>query len=317
VTLGEIRVRESDVRTAAGPVMHGLNTKGSRHLLVPLADSETPIEDRRSAGVQIHVRSLLEGSELKRYLDVLCLRPDLNQLYSTVADEMLAGIEARPDDAGTACRDVLDRWRELLESPRQNLLGVQRQAALLAELEWVTMVASISPEAALTSWRGPLMDRQDFMTEGLAVEVKATLVREGRFTEVHGDRQLEVSPGGDLYLAFHRYEPVAKDGTSLPEQIERLIGAGVERKRLRSLLSQVGYDPRDTDTYAAFRFARTEFRVYPVDAAFPKVVPASFAGGVTPERVGAIRYVIDLEGEPPTPIDAASIDRVVAALALP
>jgi hypothetical protein len=313
-TLGEIKVRDSDVRVAAGPVLHGLDMKGSRHLLIPIKGSDAPVEDRKSTGVQIQVRSLIEDGATRRFLDVVCLKPDLSQLYSTVVDEMLMGIQERPDSADAACHDVLERWRELLESGRQKLLLVERQAALIAELEWVTLIGNHDPETAIASWRGPLMGRQDFVSGLTALEVKATMAREGRFTEIHGDRQLEPPDGGILYLSFHRYERVPVGGNSIPDQIDLALNSGIDRQRLLALVAQAGYDSRDSEAYRAFRFSRTEFRVYRVDASFPKLTPASFAGGVTPERVGEVRYVIDLEGEPPVPLSESAIEGLLESL---
>jgi hypothetical protein len=313
-TLGEIKVRDSDVRVAAGPVLHGLDMKGSRHLLIPITGSDAPVEDRNSTGVQIQVRSLIEDGATRRFLDVVCLKPDLNQLYSTVVDEMLLEIHERPGSADAACHDVLERWRELLESGRQKLLLIERQVALLAELEWVTLIGNHNAETAVTSWRGPLMGRQDFVSGSTALEVKATLAREGRFAEIHGDRQLEPPDGGILYLSFHRYERVPVGGKSIPDQIDLALASGIDRQRLLTLVAQAGYDTRDSEAYRTFRFSRTEFRVYQVDALFPKLIPASFAAGVTPERVGEVRYVIDLEGEPPAPIGEPAIEALLESL---
>jgi Putative PD-(D/E)XK family member, (DUF4420) len=315
VTLGEIRVRESEVMVGGEPVLHGLNTKGSRHLLVPVVASEEAAEDRRSAGVQIHLRTLLDDGTEHRFLDVVCLRHELRELYSIVADEMIAAIAERPEAPARMCRDVLERWRELLEAPKLSILGIERQAALLAELEWVVRLAQRNPAVATGAWRGPLMDRHDFMSGTTALEVKSTMAREGRFTEIHGERQLEAPDGGRLYLGFHRYERVGEGGISLPDHVDAALAAGVDRKQLLGLLSQVGYDSRDAETYRQFRFRLEELRVYSVDAAFPKVIPASFEGGTMPERVGSVRYVIDLEGEPPSPLSDSDVTRLITTMA--
>jgi hypothetical protein len=63
------------------------------------------------------------------------------------------------------------------------------------------------------------------------------------------------------------------------------------------------------------RFRETESRTYVVDADFPRIVPSSFSTGSVPERVMSLRYTIDLEGEPPYPINHMALDVVVNELA--
>jgi hypothetical protein len=313
-SLGEIRIRESNVQLPEGTVLHGLDTKGRRHLLVPLLPDQHVIEDRRSAGVQLHLRELLDAGSQKRYLDVVCLLPHLNSLFSTVADEMLERIAEAPAKAPQQCELVLNRWRELLERPSSSLLGPERVAALIAELSWVERIARHDPHRALVAWRGPLRERYDFMGSLCSLEVKSTIAREGRHVEIHGDRQLDDPPEGPLYLAFHRLERVEDGGTTIPERIVALQALAVDHLRLLQLLLMAGYDSRDGDSYARLRFNESEFRVYMVNDGFPRVIPASFVGRSVPARVLSLRYTIDLEGEPPTPIPHAEVESVVAGL---
>ena len=311
-SLGEVRVRDSDVRAPAGPVLHGLEVNGLRHLLVPLTHDQHPTEDRKSAGVQIRVRRLIESSAEHRYLDVVCLLPHLNQLFSIVSDEMLAGMAEHSAGAPEACQLVLNRWRELLERPAQPLLGPERQAALLAELAWVEKIARVNPQRALDVWRGPLNDRHDFVASRCAVEVKSTLAREGRLIEIHGERQLEADV--PLYLAIHRYEQ-REPGATIPASVAALVELGVDRLRLLKLLARIGFDERDAEVYRNTQFKETEFRAYAVSNEFPRIVPSSFRSGSVPERIMTLRYTIDLEGEPPVPLDSESLGEVIECLA--
>jgi hypothetical protein len=260
------------------------------------------------------VRPLIESGTKVVYLDVVCLLPHLANLFSIVADEMLLGVKDMPDNAPQACLKVLNRWRELLERPAQSLLGPERVAALLAELTWVERVARLSASRALGVWRGPLNDRHDLSGPRCAVEVKSTIAREGRFVEIHGDRQLESDADLPLYLAFHRYERVQENGVGLPDLVTSLLELGVDRLQLLSLLAKVGYDERDVDAYRQMRFREIESRTYAVTDDFPRIVPASFSAGSVPERVFSLRYTIDLEGEPPYPINREALDAVVSDL---
>ena len=47
---------------------------------------------------------------------------------------MLEALLLDPDDPSRRCREVLERWRELLERPDPRLLGPQQLAGLFGEL---------------------------------------------------------------------------------------------------------------------------------------------------------------------------------------
>jgi hypothetical protein len=313
--LGEVRIRESDVTVAGGLVLHGIDTEQLHHLLIPLGAEEEGVEDRNSAGVQLRIRTLMEGPNARRFLDAVCLIPRLNGLFSTVADEMLAAIRTAPTDPSLACHGVLDRWRELLERPRSTLLGPEQLAGLLAELAWIERIASIAPQGALSAWAAAHGARHDFTKGSEALEVKAILTREGRLVEIHGDRQLEAPKQAVLYLSIFRFERAPDGRDSVPLAIERIAASGVARVDFFRLLLQRGYDSREEEAYSKVRFNLTESRLYMVDDVFPKIIPESFKHGTLPPGVMQIRYVIDLTGEPPHPLPNAAWDDLASRMA--
>ena len=307
VSLGALRVRDAEVRTTGGTVLHGLDANDLFHLLVPLLPGEKPLADERSAGVQISPILLETDAGSRRYLDVICRLPHLNPLFFQVADEMLDAIRTDPSRAVLACHVVLDRWRELLERRKSKLLGPEQLMGLLGELLVLEQLALRDASLALAAWTGPQGHRFDFVSGKRAIEVKSSTTREGRSVEIHGDRQLDPVSGGDLHLFYMRFESREGSGETVPTVVDRILALGTPRFAFLEVLEQVGYSATDRSAYERIGFDVLESLVFAVDGDFPRITPSSFTAGSTPAGVSHLRYRVDLSGPTPVALNPASV----------
>jgi hypothetical protein len=292
----DVRVRYTDVRVPGGRVGHAVGRDGRRHLLVPLAAEDTRTEDRTSRGVTITIRRLADRSESTVFLDVACELPELRDLFAEVCDEMLQRLDAATDaQPGLVCREVLQRWRELLAPAGDTLLSRERLAGLLAELHFLELAAMGDPEMAARTWTGPDNARTDFTGAHAGVEVKATTSRENLRVEIHGLGQLDSRPYEELYLYVEQLEPVPLGGDCLPDVIQRLGDAHVDTAILLQGLRQAGYRHTDAEPYRRVRFRRLQQRTFRTTAAgFPRLTPADLRESTLPDRISRVRYTIDL-----------------------
>ena len=305
-TLGTIRVRETHVETSAGPVLHGMDTDGGIRLLVPVDSKLEALEDRASAGVQVHARRLIDSGTARWFMDVSCLKPHLEELFCVVADEILADLASSAGRrSGAIVLDVLERWRELLERPRSSLLGPEQIVGLLAELLELAELAGFDPRASLNSWRGPLGHRVDFQAGAEMIEIKGSTVRERREAEIHGLLQLDVPTGGRATLIHRVMEPAGHSDDTVTAVVDRLLEIGVERRGLYSRLAEAGVSPEDIVKYRSLGFTTLSCDAYDVDEHFPRIVPTIFRDPETDtQRISKVRYVVDLEGLPTLSTDA-------------
>lgn len=291
-----IRVRYTDIRLGTRRVAHGLHPRdGSRHLYIPLDDGQPGVEDRRSRGVSLTVRTLEDQGRPGRFLDVACEAPDLSDLFAVLCDEMLAGLSERPDEPAAVCLSVLERWRELLAPAASSLLSREALAGLLAELHFLELVAERDPSQACAFWTGPSRARFDFMGPGAAVEVKATTARERITAQIHGISQLEPLDSRPVYLYVEQLEPVTSGGDSVPDAVVRLHSAGVDITALAAGLSVIGYSSGDAAAYRRIRFLRRSVRAFRTDDnLFPKLVPSNLTDTTILGRITLVRYTIDV-----------------------
>jgi hypothetical protein len=301
--LADLRVVETAVSVPDGPVLRGLDVEGHRHLLIPVP-AHTPVaEDRTSQGVHIEQRDLLDRGQLRRFGDVHCRIPHLNELFAKIADEMLGVLAEHQGDPIRACSVVLDRFRELLRPEAQRLLGRDQLAGVFAELLILKDIVALDSGRRLDCWTGPGGGRHDFRRGRFAVEVKGTLSREGLLVEIHGAEQLEAPDDGDLWLAVVRLENAPGEGRTVSELVREVLDLGVAESELTAKLAMSGYLTADADAYSHIRFDVRQRRVYLVEDGFPRIIPGSFVSGAVPSGVMRLVYVVDLTNEPPTPLE--------------
>jgi hypothetical protein len=292
---GNIRLVETGVSSQIGSVLVGLDSRGRRHLCLPTTGSELGEKDTQSRGVIIEVVPLLEGSQPRPFVDVLCRDPKLNPLFAIVAADMLEAVKETPNAPFSTCQAILERWRQLLEKEHISLLSVEALGGLFAELLVLESLVSIHPDA-LSSWHGPESDVHDFVCGGVDIEVKSTRSPVANVVEVSDLTQLDSSGGVSLYLAFHRIHLAPGRGRSVPSIVYDLLELGVDRAELVRKLREYGYDQRDEGRYLDLTFDLLEERWHRIDDAFPRLGRVSFIAGHPPPEVKKIRYALDLAG---------------------
>ncbi len=220
----EFRVLNATVTVAAGIVLYALDSEGYYHLLLPVTTDTLVPPDRRSAGVHI-LPLVLEEEHTKAYfIDVACRKLTLNEVFTHLADDILSVLGSDASDPVATCRRVLARWRELIEREAASRLSREALAGLFAELYQLRRLMERNPES-LSRWAGPLGGRHDFEAGQTALEVKASLRRDGRFFEVHGVEQLAPPYLGALFVAAMKLEIGDAGGESVPKVIQDIMTA--------------------------------------------------------------------------------------------
>jgi hypothetical protein len=179
-----------------------------------------------------------------------------------------------------------ERWRHLLG----NAMVSQTSYGTLAELLALERLHARGEEV---EWRGPLGGSIDIVTPSAGYEVKSTVSRYDSRIHVSGQFQLALSDARPLSLLHFRFEPTVS-GESINSVCRRLVAAGFPAATLEGLLARCGLEAGCSARNETFTLL--ESRLFQVDAAFPVITPASFAGGTLPAGVVHIEYQVDLSG---------------------
>jgi Putative PD-(D/E)XK family member, (DUF4420) len=291
-----------------------LDINGARHVLIPCAVGEDAEGLWRSSAVVLNRKNLIARDVAGTWLVLTCFRRELDEVFLRLAASVICDLPTNPLETYRSCLSTLETWRDLLGPAKFEALSQEQIVGLLGELLLLERLAEINPRRALEAWEGPLGGRHDFRYAGEVMEAKATLSRIGRFIRVHGPTQLEAPPGGTLHLSWIRLERTPGGSLSLPILVQRLWDRGLDRARLKVLLSRRAYDDSTQSPPADATYEMSEWRIWHIDESFPKVVPVSFVGGRIPNLVLDLQYTIDLSGPSPPPLQATEVEQVLTSM---
>jgi hypothetical protein len=306
-----IEVTDTGYTVAAGAALAGLDSQLRRQVLIPLLPGEAAHTDTR--GRAVHVVRVAIGQE--QFLALQCLSPDLHTVFTQFARELLVSVEGAPSPARAASQ-VFERWRALFsEAAQRGLLGAERLIGLLGELLTLEILLRLGAPSDLAIWAGPSGQQHDFRTPSHALEVKSTLVREGRIVCISSIDQLDVPVGVRLWLAHHRLDRDPA-GFNLPEVVQRVLSQGGSRSRLATHFDQLGVDLEDLGAYVEARFRLAGSWAYDVKGPdFPRITRSSFNDGMLPPGTLRFSYSIDLTNQPPIPLTPELAEELYADIA--
>lgn len=295
----------------AGELLAGIDGDGRRFLLIPLLSGEAARADTK--GRAVHLLRLNHGG--MQYLAVVCLSHELRTVFTQFSRELVTSIEDA-DSPARAAAEAFDRWRALFsEGTTRGVVGEDRIVGLIGELLTLEALLRNRASADLGCWKGPSGGAQDFRTATHAVEVKSTLVREGRIIGISSVEQLKPPPNTDLHLVHHRLEP-DPGGFNIGDVFERLTAIGASPSELEAGFEDNGVFVSDFKHYVARRYRLVETRTYDaMGMAFPRITRDSFLGGEIPPGTLRITYSIDLTNEPPFPLSPSETEDVLQAMA--
>lgn len=306
-----LRVRDAtDVEMPAGKPLFAVDGDGLRHVLLPVPIEYSVTQDKTSAGVHILSHELIDEMRRRRFVDVVCLKPHLNDVFSLVAREIIDAVRQDSSSPDRTCHRVLSRWRELLS--REAVAGATHETltGLYGELLQLREIVRRDPTRTAT-WVGYAGSRHDFVGRDISLEVKATMRRGGWTCQISGVDQLHVAAGAKLYLVLVRLEP-SSDALSLDDIKNELVELGADAHVIMNAFLSLGVT---TDQAVGARFRVIESRMYVVNEAFPRITRQSFIPGGLPDRVVRLQYELDLAGDNPLPLTSQQIELVFDALA--
>lgn len=177
-------------------------------------------------------------------------------------------------------------WKELLGNRNID----ERVYDTLGELCTLKYLVSSGVEA---SWGGPNAATYDIEIPGGYVEVKSTVSRSKKEITVSSKFQLD-PPGKSLDLVMCVFEDSVHNGLSIDQVVADLVSLGISGEYLNTRLSKKGL--QEGMSARRRKFILHEMLKYKVDEKFPRIVPASFVGGVIPAGITAITYTVNLDG---------------------
>ncbi|MFJ3244142.1 PD-(D/E)XK motif protein [Streptomyces sp. NPDC094154] len=300
-----LRTSSLAVVTEHGPVSAATDGESLRHLLIPLRGRRRIPTGRIGGTLRVTERALEDEETYGRFADIVCIRRDLDDVFTALCADVLVALEADGRHPYRTTLAVVNRWRQLFSGVPRALTEAQ-EVGLAGELSVLLRLLDKNP-GAVSLWAGPEGGRHDFSDSVRAVEVKSTYTTSERRTfDVHGLDQLERPQGGRLMLAWYRFERTPR-GRTVGELVAEAARLCVDETELWLRLARVGYRRGQTDEEGALRLSPVEERWYEVDEAFPRLTTASLRKPV-PDGLLDVRYTVDLAGVPSPMLEHPAVE---------
>jgi hypothetical protein len=183
----------------------------------------------------------------------------------------------------------LKRWQKLLQFDLQNPLTPQKQKGLFSELKVLESFISeqIGTENAIRYWTGPLYDKQDFILENTAIEVKSYNSSKHKAIQITSLEQLYTSKE-NLFLVSLALSEHASGETV--EEIVNRINSNIDyptKEIFEEKLGSYGYIPELKEPLLSLIVDQMTF--YKITEHFPKITPSN-----TSKAIEKVKYTINL-----------------------
>lgn len=295
LALSDLKLLPTNTLTTWGEIYLGIDSRGRRHVIVPVPDNANEECEDNSQGIAIEVRPYIVSGKEVLFCDIACKLEELNELFTVVAQDIIDHLLNEPDTSPfPLALKVLERWRQLLERMPERVLSKGKVAGLMGELLFLSKLADKSPDV-LNHWVGPDGASHDFVSRNINVEVKTSARENGRHISVQSLEQLDISKEQKLYLFFVKIRTPTGTGMTLPGMIDELLLKGVNSIDLHKKLLAAGYQPDQREAYLEQPLQFVEAFLYRVDhAGFPRLTKDSFADEL-PEGIGKVSYEVNLD----------------------
>jgi hypothetical protein len=264
------------------------------------------------AGIEVKVDD--DGDGRCRLVLTLGDQSDFELFRVLCHDLLSATARLARGDNGRGLPVVLDRlaaWQDLLRRKNEDLLSKQEVIGLFGELlflrDWFLPVIG---QDAVSAWRGPFGDEQDFVHGDWIIEIKTQLSTSDQRIRVSSEAQLDTS-SGKIFLCHQTLgsssgnNPAARSLNEIVDEIRLALGSNSGSLfNLDLALSGSGYVKRPE--YDDGRWILASRSTYRVAGDFPRITPAMVMVGV--EKVA---YQIKIEACRPFEVETdAAMEQV-------
>lgn len=252
---------------------------------------DIPQKPQQLAGIDISLDSC-GGENIELRLKLL----DASQadIFKALCANLMSATERLGREQHKAGIDIiihrLLRWQELLKARKENLLTRGQIIGLWGEIVFFRdlFLNHLPPLEALSAWRGPFGDEQDFIVADWLTEIKTQLSSSDRKIQISSADQLD-TVSGNIVICHQIVGPVANTdprAMSLNDMIKDVIqkindwGSAVDV--LQSILIESGYIQRSE--YDEEKWTLNERCYYVVGEGFPAIKSSDLAIGILDVR---------------------------------
>lgn len=241
-----------------------------------------------SAGIEL---TITEIANSQYRLTLTLADSDLVELFRALCSDLLsATVTLTKDDSAEGVSVVLyrlQRWQDMLARRRSDILSDKEIIGLIGEIMLLRdlLMPEIPARAAINCWRGPYGDEQDFIINGVIIEVKTQLATSDRRISISSEDQLDTVSGRiilcqqGLGIALSSVTEARSLNSLISETGKLIKGQDIAAYDLFLLgLLEVGYENRVE--YDTTYYILNDRVFYDVRDGFPRIKRSDLISGV-------------------------------------
>ncbi|QCD52121.1 PD-(D/E)XK motif protein [Campylobacter sp. RM16192] len=211
------------------------------------------------------------------------------KLFALVCSDIISLLNTCNDEKGIIenIERRLLKWKKFFILNVDDDFGIEKQMGLFGELSFLSDIASkqVGFEYALDSWVGASFDKQDFIFNNCAVEVKTYKTSKSPNVTISSAYQLHTSKE-KLYLVAYALS-VNSQGLSIEDIVKSIETKITDVEAFYRKLFLYGYKANSKSKLQKFKIDKILF--FNVDDKFPKII----ATDIDP-RIYDVKYTINL-----------------------
>jgi len=302
----EVPSINTGVETGYGPARFALGSDGEPRILVPCSADATHVDFDATSKLGVSVVKYSCGGRGAVFIDVTCREAALDAVFGELADEVLRRLSAGKSPVEAVTGTIAD-FKSLLMADPAGQVSLSMIVGLLGEMIVMRRMSGTTGDP-VECWQGPWEQRHDFRAGPFAVEVKGSSRSDTSSVLIHGQDQLLPPTGGELVLVLVRMEPAVEGEISVGELFKSLVANGVDARKLRAGLAELGcLDPDDPD-WNRHTFGLQSIAAWRVEEGFPRLTARETIAGVIPVGVQDLAYAVDLTHAAPYGMTDADLD---------
>ena len=285
--------------------------EGTYSCILPVMDTDTKLPELQGLVIQ-YQEFRLPDTDLAAYILLECRTPAYLGNFTEILKEIIDEFDKGKHQIVTCVHLVIAKWRHFLAKPINQIMEEEQIIGLIGELMLLEKLISVFKSEAINLWVAD-GGEVDFIKNDKDVEVKATL--KGKHEHIiNGIDQLRIIPDRKKYiLSLLFFKSGSDNSLTLPKIVTECSQKIIEFPDAVDIffknLKVRGYDIRDVELYAGYKYDFIKGGYFEISDSFPKLTTDELRAPLS-SRINKVRYTVDMEGLPNSDFHTTAIDQL-------
>jgi hypothetical protein len=249
---------------------------------------------RKFRGVEIQA---IPYSQYKIQFTIILLEKELTEIFTMFIEDIVEKLSqvTESQEALSLINQRVNYWKKLFSRATGELLSSEKQRGLFGELFFLFLLLqnSSNHKEVLHSWRGGESANQDFVRNGIAVEIKTSKATNPS-VHISNEQQLDFTEWEHLFLGLilvTETTGIQNSLVAIVDDIKDLIIHDPEMiEEFETKLEHAGVSADLIENYCDISYTVNNVRFFRIQGGFPVIL----RGNILSDAIYNVKYQIDI-----------------------